>query len=581
AYFHYVQGFFSATLSAILTIISAAVAVSYQEPLVHMLQGKAGDQGTALSIVALFAVTYTILRVIFDKAVSGNIRMPVTLDKVGAGLAGIVAGVFAMGIMVIAAESLPFGPSIGGYTRYVLDDERSVEIPTSRRAEDSYVFNALKSDTLAPEDKKSLIIPVDDIVINLVSHLSDGGSLAGPVNMAQVHPAYLDELFGQRLGIQTGAKHSASEKDVQLGGLYTIDALPQADGEISAIRGTPDNFQPLKSDPSKIILIARLTFSRDASDSDGIIRFSTAAVRLVANQTNYLPIGTLDLSGTPVVRVNHPDDFLLVPAGGAVDFVFLISRDDLGVVGDKKNSSAPLEIGQNVFLEAKREATVDLSGQAIKRDVPTAPAETIKRKQNLPPPKALTSLIATPAAVAENVPFELSDIKVASDLFTPINVGSHENDSSNVTFASGTGTLHENKFARLEVQPMQTLTLLRQGDFPIQQLWSPPAQRIVQAIGSPPSRAESGWEWADNLAKFELIDSNGGSFKPHGAWAKIKQGISDRMVARYDSVLQVNDVPRSEGRPTDVWIAFLVPQNSTLREFRFNGKRIKALDQQV
>jgi len=53
------------------------------------------------------------------------------------------------------------------------------------------------------------------------------------------------------------------------------------------------------------------------------------------------------------------------------------------------------------------------------------------------------------------------------------------------------------------------------------------------------------------------------------------------MVARYDSVLQVNDVPRSEGRPTDVWIAFLVPQNSTLREFRFNGKRIKALDQQV
>ena len=68
----------------------------------------------------------------------------------------------------------------------------------------------------------------------------------------------------------------------------------------------------------------------------------------------------------------------------------------------------------------------------------------------------------------------------------------------------------------------------------------------------------------------------GGAYKPHGAWAKVKEGTSDRMVARYNAEAPVTDLPQSEGRPTAGWIAFIVPENTTIKEVRFNGKRIRS-----
>ena len=388
AYFHYVEGFFSATISAILAAISAAIALSYQEPLTRLLQGKFPDNANALAIIAIFAVTYTILRLIFDKAIPGNIRLPVIMDKVGAGIAGIFAGIFAVGILVIAAQMLPFGPSIAGYSRYKLTDVREAQIPTGRQAIDTHVYNELFSSTFVPEDKTSLILPVDDIVVNLTSHLSDGGSLAGPVDFAQVHPSYLDELFGQRLGVQTGARHVAinldHEKDVDLRGIYTVDSLPQAESEIPSIRKTDaEHLKPVKSDPSEIILIVRITLTKNAADSDSNVRISTGGVRLVANQKNYMPLGTLDSTGSPLLRMDHPDDFLIVPADGTVDFIFLVPRSEFGLDANPKDKNPKLAIGPNVFMEVKRAATIDLDGHDVTVGEPPATKPGVLRKQDL------------------------------------------------------------------------------------------------------------------------------------------------------------------------------------------------------
>src|SRR3954470_22213085 len=90
AYWHYLQGFFSAAISAILAIIAALVALGYQEEVVNLLGGKFSDQAHAMVLVALFAVTYLVLRVIFDKAIPGNVRFPVLLDRIGAPIMGII-----------------------------------------------------------------------------------------------------------------------------------------------------------------------------------------------------------------------------------------------------------------------------------------------------------------------------------------------------------------------------------------------------------------------------------------------------------------------------------------------------------
>jgi hypothetical protein len=120
------------------------------------------------------------------------------------------------------------------------------------------------------------------------------------------------------------------------------------------------------------------------------------------------------------------------------------------------------------------------------------------------------------------------------------------------------------------------------GDYQVDQLWSPPGQRVVQVQGTPPSKSESGWEWADRLGQFELLDNSGAMYRPRGAWAMVKLGPDDRLAARYNAEgsAVVTDLPRG-GRPTDVWIAFLVPEKSSLRELRLSGKRITSISQQV
>src|SRR5262245_58155635 len=89
AFFHYTQGFWSATISAIITIFAAALAVGYHENVVNsLLKGQMAEQANAIALVALFGLTYIILRVIADKALPGNLRLPVIIDKIGAGVMG-------------------------------------------------------------------------------------------------------------------------------------------------------------------------------------------------------------------------------------------------------------------------------------------------------------------------------------------------------------------------------------------------------------------------------------------------------------------------------------------------------------
>src|SRR5258706_2472964 len=137
AYWHYLQGFFSAAISAILAIIAALVAVGFQEEIVSMVAGKMNDQANAIALVVLFAITYGLLRVIFDKAIPGNVRFPVLLDRVGAPIMGVIAGLFAVGIVAIAAQTLPFGPSIAGYQRYPINFDKQIIIHQSGKQSDA------------------------------------------------------------------------------------------------------------------------------------------------------------------------------------------------------------------------------------------------------------------------------------------------------------------------------------------------------------------------------------------------------------------------------------------------------------
>src|SRR3954471_4850561 len=89
AYFHYVQGFLSGLISAVLAVTCAALAMSFYEPVANSLSGgKFSDQSQGVCLVAIFALSYLVLRVIFDKLVPGNVRIPHIMDGVGGAVFG-------------------------------------------------------------------------------------------------------------------------------------------------------------------------------------------------------------------------------------------------------------------------------------------------------------------------------------------------------------------------------------------------------------------------------------------------------------------------------------------------------------
>lgn len=370
AYFHWVQGLFTGTISAAIAAIAAVLAVSYHEPLAAaLLQGKFSDQAYAITLIALFALIYLIGRVIFDNFVPGNIRLPAMVDKVGGGVMGFIAGMFAIGILILAAQTLPFGAAVAGYARYTLKDSREVQLPQSRgQAVDIMVNDELKNDDVDPNKAdEGLLLPVDDFVIGMVNQLSDGGSLEGDRPFKSIHPAYINELFFQRAGVQVGAKHvalnTAKLKGAEFVKAFAVDSLDQAEGEMKEIRPPRKEVaKPLTSTPVKQVVVIRIKFEDDATDDDHMVRVGTASVRLVAGGKNYIPVGTLN---NGLLLANKPDDFLVAKPGESVDFVFNVERDALKRAGGGDEKKPAYKFAKGALVEVKRMIRFDLGDATL------------------------------------------------------------------------------------------------------------------------------------------------------------------------------------------------------------------------
>ena len=592
AYFHYAQGFFSATMSAVIAILAAIMAVSYHEPVVSgLLGGKMGDYANSMVLVAIFAIVYVGLRVLMDKAVPGNIRLPVVVDRVGGAAMGVIAGIFTAGVFALAGAALPFGPGV--YARYPLEDRPEVNLPVMpgvNTQSTADVNEQLTKDTFDPDEHKALWIPADDLLLKTVQAMSNGGSLAGDRTLASIHPNYADELFAQRLGVQVGASHTAlnlpgrtPQVDVPEPGVFRIDqdlSKSAQDAELPSLHQRPVS---VKAKPSEMQLVVRVKFSQGAADSDRLVRISPASVRLCASEHNYFPVGTLEKAS--VLFANKVDDFLVInlqKEDRAADFVFIVDPADM-VEGDAKAKSQ--KIKDSVFIEVKRLARVDLSGREVKAGVTPSADVQIERKPGVLKSKEKPADETSPAAqaAAPAAPFIYQSAQPNKLLFTRIATGSAQKDLRDATIASGTLSMQSGQFTKLDINTTQTLQILGRGSGATNELFEPTGMKLVQVQGAPPAEGGDPWAWG-SLRNYQLVDAAGKNYTPAGAWAKVKKQQSDRMVAKYDSSgatpPDVTGTP-DDGRPTDVWIAFLVPSGTHLKQLNYNGKSIGTMDKAV
>ncbi len=589
AYFHYAQGFFSATMSAFCAVVAAVMAVSYHEVVVDkLLQGAAADYAHAMVLAALFAIIYIILRVLVDKMVPGALRLPVIIDRVGGAVMGIIAGIFTAGIVALCAQMMPFGPSVGGYARYQVEDRPEVTIPANSQsrgqARTADIFAQLTEDRFSPEKKSKLMIPVDDLLLSFVQAQSDGGALAGSQTLTSVHPDYPDELFGQRLGIQIGAKHVAINlpgKTPQVtvpekGGVFRVDqdlSKGAVDGELPNLHQRPIVYA---RNPAHLQLVVRVMFNKDAADSDGMVRISLGSVRLVAEHENYWPIGTIEAGRT--LYLSKMDDFLMVnvkQADAGIDFLFDIDDMSKVLTGNAKDTAQKVKDG--VFIEVKRMAKLDLSGLDVVVGIPSAKDINVERKAGLGPKKKEGGEAgAGGAQAAAATEFTYTAATVSNKLFSPINVGSADKNlkAQDVVQGSGKVSTVNGQLSQLDITPTAALRMLAEGSYATDDLYVPGNQKLIQVQGAPPAEGGDPWAWAQ-LSKWQLIDASGKIYAPAGAWAKVSKDNADRMAAIYNAVDPPKDFTNADGRPLDAWVVFLVPQGTQVKTLKFNNKVVK------
>jgi len=622
AFFHYLQGFLSATISAILVVIAAMFALAYHEAIVEsLLGGKMANQAHAMALLGLFALVYLLLRVLFDKAVPGNVRLPFIMDKVGAAVMGVIAGIFAAGIVAIAAQELPFRTTVAGYTNYPVEDELKVTAPTLGfgRSLDTTTWNQLKTDEpghLGPAGEPTSGVPIvsaDSIVISMLERLSGPtGSLQNGKPFQSVHPDFLAELFGQRLGIEPNASHVAlnipSRSDaVRLLGVYLTDdkALEanEADTEIKSIRGSA--LKPAKPTSGQEFLVVRVLFGKNAADDDGVVRASPGAVRLVQvlpaeipgempTYEDLFPVGTLE-NGRKL-WLNRADDFLFLNAKEgdvAADFVFLVKKKAFG--GDGHGPAQP-----GSFVEVKRMGRLDLSNEkpklwappqnGVKVDVlrkpivvnpnldPNAPPPAPPEPSNpapSPSPQTTTPEQSTQTKPAQaQKTFDFKSAEPSTAVPVKITVASGDEAKTIVPLPGGTIAMKEGKISTANVDSGRDEQNLSTQ---LKELYVPADQAMVQVHGAPV--AGSAWTCAQEPEQIELADSEGKHYQPFGIYVAYKGQGADRFRLKYTAGSQIPGLapPENSEPPTEVVMIYLVPKDASIVGFYDHGQKVKDL----
>jgi hypothetical protein len=386
AYLHYIQGLLNGLISVVLALIATAVAIGQYEPLATAVSGgKYNDQAQGICLVALFALTYLIGRLIFDKMVPGNVRLPHLVEAIGGAVCGLIAGLMGTGIIAIALQTMPFGLSIAGYTRYPLaaERERSVAVPggDGNRQVDRMVIDQMKNMDYEKEES-GLLLPVDDLVVGFAKRMSNGGALATDRPFESVHPDLIQELFAQRAGIEIGAKHTASNAkgtQVEVVQVNVLGKLKKFVGEFDKI-WPPDEHTKgdLAAGPGHTLIAVTVTFKSDAADEDHLVRISPGSVRLVTKQSdggwkNNYPIGTVQQGQA---WLNRPDDYMFIDLSKGDDrgahFIFEVDSSAIVQKGGAPAAAAPkgggaaaaaapaVEMAPETFIEVKRLAKISL-----------------------------------------------------------------------------------------------------------------------------------------------------------------------------------------------------------------------------
>jgi hypothetical protein len=277
AYFQAIQGFFSALIMCVLTMLCCAFAFATHEYVAVALLAKwKPDFALPLALAGCFAVPLIILRVVADAIIRRNCLISNLADKIGGAFFGLVAGLLIGGTLAVALQMLPFGEPFLGHRRLAF---------TSK-------------DTEAPTEE-GLVLSPDGFAVRCASMCSSG-IFSGKRPWTLDHPDYLKEIGwsqtatrGVRCFAPSGTLHSVVTESVPV--VYEKHKEPG--------RPQPD-FKPyteIHPSAGHRFIAVRFHPSSDAADEDRQQRFSLYQIRIVGEDSDgatrqFHPIAIRDAS---------------------------------------------------------------------------------------------------------------------------------------------------------------------------------------------------------------------------------------------------------------------------------------------
>jgi len=189
-----IQGLFSALIMMILSILCALLAFNYYELLAQALYEYQPGYADAASLIVVFVVPLFILRSVFDRVIGGNIVFGVWADRIGGGILGFISAQILVGILVIATQMLPFGPSFLGYQSHGPDLKRQQSLQPFRPDEFTlWMVNSLSKTGLGAKPGRSFNDIHDDLLLEAFCARNDAEHYArvnAPMDSIEVLGVY-------------------------------------------------------------------------------------------------------------------------------------------------------------------------------------------------------------------------------------------------------------------------------------------------------------------------------------------------------------------------------------------------------
>ncbi|MBP7933106.1 MAG: CvpA family protein [Phycisphaerae bacterium] len=288
-FFQGLQGLFSAVISCFLTIMAVALAFGLYEDIYYaFLLERQPDHGRAFALMAVFILSLLILRTVFDMLITGNMRFPILVDRIGGGVVGLFTAMLIVGTLAVGLQMLPFGTTFLGFSRYQPVDKSTGQIlaSTSDKPEEVRSYPTKINWSTTELRPRSMWLSPDGLTVSVASHLS-GNALHGRTSMATIYPNLLHSLYAARSGYFRETRHAVPAGVVRV---ERYDNLPPRSLYLreSPKEGSRSNETPItlklsteQPAPGHKWVVVRVTIDSAARDEDNVHRFTTEQVRLV------------------------------------------------------------------------------------------------------------------------------------------------------------------------------------------------------------------------------------------------------------------------------------------------------------